>query len=464
MLLTNDIIFHHKHLNTKEGYIMNIVITIALLFVLAVITHHLVAWAGSVLYSVDNAETLYAVFTFHDDRNQPMTTNILMNVCIPNVFMLFIFMAATKLQLHNIEKYLIWYVVLFYFYRSFLICVILRRKEMYSYLYELCMAAAGILLAVFLNNLFLVTETTIFITAYELREELWFAILVILFQFVKQILDKKVVQNTVLSKGQLTRYIIHKFEKFYKKYNDLLQITHVNRYMYIFLYSIMIFEDYNRGPIVRTIERMKIRLGKRATVGIMQMQSDIPLTDRESIIRFYAWLERNVEDSELLNPYDEYYIKDLAWKHNHDDAYANSVLYIFNCLYQYIDEVPKYRMAFHLREEVESQSSIEANIVRSYTTYSCEDMSTFLHCIGNDTYIRLPEGHLNLPDYAQLSPHPFAIPISDGWALIISDIANMYICGMDTVVKTAYENTNVLTFQNCEYIVLDHSYRKLQNT
>lgn len=124
---------------------MNIIITFIILFVLAAITHHLVAWAGSVLHSVANEETLYAVFTFRDDRNQPMTTNILMNVCIPNVFMLFIFMIATKLQLYNMQKYLIWYVVLFYLYRSFLICVILRRKEMYSFLYEFCMAVAGVL-------------------------------------------------------------------------------------------------------------------------------------------------------------------------------------------------------------------------------------------------------------------------------------------------------------------------------
>lgn len=129
--------------------------------------------------------------------------------------------------------------------------------------------------------------------------------------------------------------------------------------MCIFMYSIMIFEDYNRGPIVRTIERIKIKLGKTATVGIMQMKSDIPLTDRESIIRFYSWLERNIKYPEVLNPCNENAIKELAWKHNPDEAYAQSILYISNCLWQYINDVPKYRATFHLREEAGSPSSVE---------------------------------------------------------------------------------------------------------
>lgn len=62
------------------------------LIVFAIVSQHIVSWAGSILSSIASEETNYAVFTFSDDRYLPMTTNILMNVCIPNVFMIFIFM------------------------------------------------------------------------------------------------------------------------------------------------------------------------------------------------------------------------------------------------------------------------------------------------------------------------------------------------------------------------------------
>lgn len=435
---------------------MNIVITIGILFVLAAATHHLVAWAGSILHSVGSEEISYAVHTFRDERTLPMTTNILMNVCIPNVFMLFIFMSVAKLHLYFVEEFLIWYVVSFYFYRSFFICVILRRKELYSFPYELGTAAAGILLALFLKSFFLSTETTIFITASELREELWFAILVILFQFVRQILNKKVKQNTVLSDGQLTKYVAHKFDKFYKKYNDLLDITRRNRYMCIFLYSVMIFEDYNRVPLARKLERLKVRLGKTATVGIMQMESSLPLTDRESIIRFYSWLESCDNDPDFLAPYNSYNIQNLAWAHNHDDEYASCVAYIYNRLYEYIDKVPKYRTAFHLREEDGLLSPAEVNISNPYTIHSCDDIDSILQCTGNGSYIRLPENRLLIPDYAKLSPHPFAVPVPGGCTLILSNLENMYVRGTNTTISTAYANANVLTFRDCRHIILDH--------
>lgn len=121
---------------------MNMSVSIVFLIISAILTQHLVSWAGSILHEVASEETHYAVFTFRDDRNMPMTTNILMNICIPNVLMIFIFMLSRKFYLPYVEEYLLLYVISFFVYRMLLICVILRRKEMYSLLYELAMAFA----------------------------------------------------------------------------------------------------------------------------------------------------------------------------------------------------------------------------------------------------------------------------------------------------------------------------------
>ena len=52
-----------------------------ILFIISIITVHLVSWVGSVLHSVPNGgESSYAVFTFREDQNKSMSTNILMNI------------------------------------------------------------------------------------------------------------------------------------------------------------------------------------------------------------------------------------------------------------------------------------------------------------------------------------------------------------------------------------------------
>jgi len=254
---------------------------------------------------------------------------------------------------------------------------------MYSIVYEWGTALAGIVLAWVLNKYFFVSVKNVFISVEELKEELWIAIFVVLYQFAKQLLDKKVTQDSVLKKGKLSRYISNRFNKFFTKYNGLMDITAKTRDMYIFLYAIMIFEDYNRGPICRFFERIKVRLGNSATVGIMQIKSDKPLSDEESIIEFIKWIENRLcEEGTSL---DVMQINDLAWEYNNDSAYAKSVAYIYECLYEYIEEVPKYRKIFCMRESVEALENAqmqhdeagEGVNIEKYKQITCDDISSF---------------------------------------------------------------------------------------
>ena len=177
---------------------MDMVIQYGILVISAIFTQIIVSWAGSMLHSIGAEEIHYAVFTFSDERDEPMSTNILMNICIPNVLAIFMFLLARKFGYRIIEEKLILYVMLFYVFRYILVCVVLRRKELYNYVYEVVLAICGLIVAFAIKHFFLITEQTILITAYELREELWFVIIVIIYKFVKLIVDKYVRQNTVL--------------------------------------------------------------------------------------------------------------------------------------------------------------------------------------------------------------------------------------------------------------------------
>lgn len=70
--------------------------------ILAVITQHVIGWAGSILHQIGDTGQNYALFVFMDDRHQPMTNNILMNIFIPNIVSVFLYIVLQKLSVSNI--------------------------------------------------------------------------------------------------------------------------------------------------------------------------------------------------------------------------------------------------------------------------------------------------------------------------------------------------------------------------
>lgn len=135
----------------------------------AIILEHIVAWAESILHSVPSAgESRYAVFTFRNEQDKPMTTNILMNMLIPNVAMVFIYMWASCYSLEYILDNIMWFVIFYFAYRFVLICVVLRRKELFRVGYECVVAGAVIVIAYILKAYFFVNERNVFIPVSEL--------------------------------------------------------------------------------------------------------------------------------------------------------------------------------------------------------------------------------------------------------------------------------------------------------
>ena len=137
-----------------------------ILFIISIITVHLVSWVGSVLHSVPNGgESSYAVFTFRENQNKSMSTNILMNILIPNVSLIFLHLFFYKYL--NFEYYdeLILYVYFYYVYRLILICVILNRRELFSIKYEVTNFVLGIIVAHFLTKCILINDYSVALKA-----------------------------------------------------------------------------------------------------------------------------------------------------------------------------------------------------------------------------------------------------------------------------------------------------------
>ena len=325
------------------------------LFVFAAATVHFVSWVGSVLHSVPNGgESGYAVFTFRGDQNKPMTVNMLMNILFPNIILIFLYWICFKNRIEVGLGQLFYYVCFYYIYRVLLICFILKRRELLSVPYELTNSALGILAAYFLTKKFLVDSQQIFIPLSELINEFWLVMIVLVYKFIGLLFDKVFRQKTVVNEGMLDSYIRNKFRYFYKKYRNVVYISREDNGIWILLFAILIFENYNRGKIIRAAERVKVQLGFSATVGIMQIRSDKNISDEESISLAYEKLKHEIVGGNISTA-DEMEIHHYAFQYNPDEDYAKSVSFVYQHLYDYLNSVPHLQHEFYLADFVQEQ-------------------------------------------------------------------------------------------------------------
>lgn len=344
----------------------------AILFVLAIATVHLVSWVGSVLHSVPNGgESRYAVFTFRGDQNESMTQNILMNILFPNIILIFMYMVCSKYQIIVQLEQLFCYVCFYYIYRVILICLILRRRELLAIHYELTSSTLGILIAYFLVKKFLIYSEQIFIPISELVNEFWLVIIILVYKFIVLIFDKIFRQKTIVDEEMLNKYIKNKFKYFYQKYKDVIYISNQDNTVWILLFSIMIFENYNRGKFVRAIERIKVQLGFSTTVGIMQIKSNKSISDEESISLAYDMLKNEIVKGNVEID-DEMQIEYYAMQYNQDEDYAKSISFVYQHLYKYLNSVPQYKHEFYLINNYQGQADKEYEKEDSSIYYSNE--------------------------------------------------------------------------------------------
>lgn len=377
-----------------------------------------------------------------------------MNIFVPNVAMIFVFIFASHFEMNFIKRYIVLYLMFYYLYRLILICFILRRKELYSVRYELPIAIVGIGLGEVINHHFLATEEILFITPSELREELWFAVILIMYEFCKKIMDTKFKQDNVLSVKQLDKYIINKFKTFYDKYNNCFEITAENNYMCIFVYAIMIFEDFNRGPEKRFAERIKYRVTGQGTLGIMQVNADGVISDEESVKRAYNIIS-DFWGEEKNHPLGFNEATNYAMQYNPDENYASSVEFIYGTLEHFILENGEWRNKFVIetaQEVVENECDVEAEI----TEFVCHSMAEFASILKSNCRIEFDFANSNVLDGIYETEHIRVEGMPGNWQLELADLSNVEIIGNGTSLTSDMAGADVLTLRNCYNVKLSN--------
>ena len=186
------------------------------------------------------------------------------------------------------------------------------------FLYVIVSVGAALWIYVFVDSL-----GSILPSKATLRDQMWILIVI----FIYQVLNRQQFNRTGTEERK-KRYALRKYHAFTKKYSEIVDANSEYVVDADLLYAIMIVENYNRPPLVRFVENLKFRIThKRMSLGIMQVQTDKIMDDKESIKqaaeiiakhrREYI-LERENKESGSLGTLFEY-INWMAGKYNGGD-------------------------------------------------------------------------------------------------------------------------------------------------
>lgn len=155
-----------------------------------------------------------------------------------------------------------------------------------------------IVLAFFINNSFINKVNQVFLTGEDLRMVIWLLAIIFIYSFCQK---KNVFSNIDVkhnNKYMSKETILVNYAKLKYKYGDVYSSN--NKEINNLVYAIMVFENNRRGKIQRDFDYFIFRLnGGKRKLGIMQIETNKLVTDKESIELVYKKIEKKKGKNKL---------------------------------------------------------------------------------------------------------------------------------------------------------------------
>lgn len=160
--------------------------------------------------------------------------------------------------------------------------------------------------------------------ASNFRTEIWFVIILYFYKTLSEIYPSSDFER------DRSQAITKKYRQLEKKYSGLLGKDFLeNKSLYKAFFSIMIVEDMNRTRLHRFFERGLFILGFVKTTGIMQVESEKILSDRDSIILAQDKILKIITKYSHLISNDDDLLRYVCIDYNGED-YFNLVNSVFH--------------------------------------------------------------------------------------------------------------------------------------
>lgn len=205
-------------------------------------------------------------------------------VLFTNIFLVFLAGVASHFRFTTFCDDL-FIIVVFEFLIRMIYTTYVLEKDFFSKEEGVLPLYLGNVIVAYLLNQFIIRQVDmVFLNPEQLKFLLWVFIILFFYHFFykkKEIsITKDVVQKGV-ELGDKKQYIISQYAKMKQKYGKYI---HVKDDMRLLIYSLMIYENYNRPSIFRQIDYIRYQFDHiPKKQGIMQVDSKKILSDVESI-------------------------------------------------------------------------------------------------------------------------------------------------------------------------------------
>jgi hypothetical protein len=242
-------------------------------FGLGVALFFIVNWIGKHSFSIGYLQ----ISIFLKDEDSP-AFNVIFRILSPIVFMLIVATILYKLGLDNLVKN-IFFVPIYYLVFRLLFNLITNRALLMNWLRQFFYWISIISLSYYSYINIIVKKTNLFPDFSTWSNELWIIILIYMYTVFNQM---KFSQKRTISRKN--SYLRNRYTHFHKKYGTEIDATVENEKLKTIIYAIMIYEDFNRPKIVRTVETVVHLINnKEHSLGLMQVKSKKLINDKTSV-------------------------------------------------------------------------------------------------------------------------------------------------------------------------------------
>lgn len=191
------------------------------------------------------------------------------------------------------------------------------------------------------NNI-IVTKKNLFPDLQTIGNELWFIILLFLYATFNNIrLSEEATRRRKLN------YLTHVYKKYSRKYSQIIKKKLKTSQLEILIYAIMIYEAFARPKIFRILENLFFPFNVK-TLGIMQIETNKKISDKESVQRAIDKIKKDYKDALKINKpkrlkkrrgssvlHDSEYTErqvlyDTVAKYNKDEDYIDEVMQLYD--------------------------------------------------------------------------------------------------------------------------------------
>lgn len=263
---------------------------------------------------------LYIIFSFIlgiilNKLETKKEDNYLDYIIITNIY---IFILSGILKTYNIQTTNIFLISLFQIIGYIIYITSIKEVSINTYKNDLKKYLLTIITSYLLNILVINKLTNIFLTSKDIKLLIWILIIVYTYTLFKDNLKVPITKRIHYYEDK--EYIVMQYAKLKNKYYKEIKTT--SKELLPLIYSVMIYENYQKPSIIRTLDKYKSKFNqKESKYGIMQIQSKEYIDDITSIKLATKKLEKiyktttnipkviesyyNNENKEILSIYNE---------------------------------------------------------------------------------------------------------------------------------------------------------------